>query len=60
MSLIEYATCPHGHGSQEVVDVHDEAVLEPAGMYGTREVELRVTDLACGCYITRETGVRFS
>ena len=47
--------CPE-HGWQNVIDEHDEAICEAAGMYATREVAVVVADLACGCPHVRETG----
>lgn len=59
MSLIETARCEtHVSAGVQRVDVHEEAILEPAGMYGTREVVVTVRTLVgCGCDVdVRETG----
>lgn len=64
MSLTETARCKtHFRAGMQQVDVHTEAIEEPAGMYGTREVVVTVRTLVgCGCDIdVRETGeVTFS
>lgn len=59
MSLIETARCEtHVSDGVQRVDVHEEAIEERAGMYGTREVVVTVRTLVdCGCDIdVRETG----